>query len=144
VSVPDNWVELKGGQDQVWFAPEGGYGRVQGQDIFTHGINFGVTQSQGSLQQTMNQMINGWLQGNPNMRQLGRPQGSNAGRRYWMSARFRNTNEATGRPESVNLFATQLSNGNVLVISQVLPENETADFQDAMNRIMNSVQINDQ
>lgn len=142
VSAPDNWTEVRDG-DSVWFVPEGGYGRVQGQAVFTHGINFAINASQGNLQQTMNQMINNWLQGNPNMRQVGRPTGSNSGRRYWISTRFRNKNEATGLMEDVALFATQLSNGNVLFISTVVPQNDAGEFQDAMNRVMNSLQITD-
>jgi hypothetical protein len=141
MGVPDNWTEFRDG-DSVWFVPEGGYGSIQGRGVFTHGINFAIAPSQGSLQQTMSQMINILLQGNPNMRQVGRAQGSNTGRRYWMSTRFRNRNEATGQMETVALFATQLSNGNVLSISQVLPENDNGEFQAAFDRIMNSVQIN--
>ena len=45
VSVPENWRELRG-SNSVWFAPEGGYGQYQGQDVFTHGVNFGVFRSQ--------------------------------------------------------------------------------------------------
>ncbi len=142
VSVPENWRELND-NNSVWFVPEGGYGTIQGQPVFTHGINFAAAALQGSLQQTMNQMINTWLQNNANMRQVGRVQGGNTGRRYWMSTRFRNRNEATGQMEDVALFATQLRNGNVLFISQVLPQNDSGQFQDALNRIMNSVQIND-
>jgi beta-barrel assembly-enhancing protease len=142
VSAPDNWVEIKDG-DSVWFVPEGGYGRTQGEAVFTHGINFGINPLQGNLQQTMSQMINTWLQGNPNMRQIGRATGSNSGRRYWLSTRFRNRNEATGLMEDVALFATQLSNGNVLFISTVVPQSDAGEFQDALNRIMNSVQISD-
>lgn len=141
VSVPDNWTEFRDG-DSVWFVPEGGYGSVQGRGVFTHGINFGIAPSQGSLQQTMNQMINILLEGNPNMRQIGRAQGSNTGRRYWMSTRFRNKNEATGQMENVGLFGTQLSNGSMLFISQVLPANDNGEFQAAFDRVMNSVQIN--
>jgi len=143
VSVPDNWRELDD-SNSVWFVPEGGYGQVQGQAVFTHGVNFAVSPAQGQgLQGAMNQMINTWLQSNPNMRQIGRAQGSNTGRRYWMSTRFRNRNEATGLTETVALFATQLSNGNVLFISTVVPQNESGDFQAAFDRILNSVQIND-
>ncbi|MCU1267326.1 MAG: hypothetical protein JWM21_3644 [Acidobacteria bacterium] len=143
VSVPDNWRELNDGNNSVWFVPEGGYGQVRGQAVFTHGINFTVVPSQGGLQATMNQMINNWLQGNSNMRQIGRAQGSNSGRRYWLSTRFRNRNEATGQNETVALFATQLSNGNTLFISTVVPQTDAADFQATFDRIMNSVQIND-
>ena len=143
VSVPDNWRELDD-NNSVWFVPEGGYGQIQGQPVFTHGINFAVAPSQGQgLQAAMNQMINTWLQSNPNMRQIGRAQGSNSGRRYWLSTRFQNRNEATGKTETVALFATQLSNGNVLFISTVVPQNESGEYQAAFDRILNSVQIND-
>lgn len=144
VSVPDNWRELGDGNSSVWFVPEGGYGQVRGQDVFTHGINFTVGPAQGQgLQGAMNQMINTWLQDNPNMSQVGRTQGSNSGRRYWLSTRFRNRNGATGQTETMALFATQLNNGNVLFISTVAPQNEASDFQAAFDRILNSVQIGD-
>jgi len=144
VSVPDNWRELSDSNNSVWYAPEGGYGQIQGQAVFTHGINFSVVPAQGQgLQAAMNQMTNTWLQGNPNMRQIGRAQGSNSGRRYWLSTRFNNRNEATGQTETVALFATQLGNGNVLFLSTVVPQKEAADFQAAFDRIMNSVQISE-
>jgi beta-barrel assembly-enhancing protease len=145
LSVPDNWRQLgDNNTSSIWFVPEGGYGQVNGQDVFTHGINFSVApaQSQG-LQGAMNQMINSWLQDNPNMRQIGRSQGSNSGRRYWMSTRFTNRNEATGKTETIALFGTQLNNGKVLFISTVMPQNEASEFQAAFDRIMNSVQINE-
>ncbi|HXD33900.1 MAG TPA: M48 family metallopeptidase [Pyrinomonadaceae bacterium] len=142
MSAPDNWAELKDG-NSVWFVPEGGYGSVQGQAVFTHGINFAIGPQDRNLQQTMNEMVNNWLQGNRNMRQIGRVVGSNTGRRYWLSTRFRNRNEATNVQEDIALFATQLSNGNVLFISTVVPQNESAEFQEAINRIMNSLQISD-
>ncbi|MDQ2856962.1 MAG: M48 family metallopeptidase [Acidobacteriota bacterium] len=145
VNVPDNWREVNDGNTSVWFVPEGGFGQLQGQPVFTHGINFTVVtppQRQG-LQAAMNQMINTWLQSNPNMTQIGRAQGSNSGRRYWLSTRFRNRNEATRKTETVALFATQLSDGRVLFISTVMPQDEAGDFQATFDRIMNSVQISE-
>jgi hypothetical protein len=145
VNVPDNWREVNDGNTSVWFVPEGGSGQLQGQAVFTHGINFTITtptQRQG-LQAAMNQMINTWLQSNPNMIQIGRAQGSNSGRRYWLSTRFRNRNEATSKTETIALFATQLSDGRVLFISTVMPQDEAGDFQATYDRIMNSVQISE-
>ena len=142
VSIPDNWVQIGEGES-VWFAPEGGYGNNQGQAIFTHGINFGVTAAQGSLQQTMSQTTNTWLQSNRDMRQVGRTEGTNVGRRYWMISRFTNRIEATGGTEEITLLATQLRDGNVLFVTEVLPQNETSQFQSALQRILNSLQINE-
>src|SRR5687767_7578358 len=45
VNVPGNWRQL-GGNNSIWYAPEGGYGQYQNQEIFTHGVNFGVAQTQ--------------------------------------------------------------------------------------------------
>src|SRR5438045_4436344 len=44
VSVPSNWRQLNEGSS-VWFVPEGGYGQANGQAVFTHGVNFGVAQT---------------------------------------------------------------------------------------------------
>jgi len=143
VRVPDNWRELRESDSSVWFAPEGGYGQVGGQTVFTHGIEFSVARGQGlGLRAATQQMINSWLQTNRNMRQIGQLQGSNSGRRYWMRADFTNVNEATGRSERVALMATQLNNGDILFISTVVPQNESGAFQSAFSNILNSLQLN--
>jgi Zn-dependent protease with chaperone function len=144
VSVPDNWRQVNDNNNSVWFVPEGAYGQVQGQSVFTHGVNFIAVPAQGqNLRSVTDQMINNLLQSNPNMRQIGRAQISNSNGRNWMSTRFSNRNEATGRTETIALFATQLRDGNVLFISTVAPQNESGVFQDTFNRIINSVQLND-
>jgi hypothetical protein len=143
IKVPDNWSERRE-NDSVWFAPEGAYGQVGGQHVFTHGINFKVMNSIAqSLNAANDQMISNLLQSHPKMLRIGRSQGSNRATRYWMRTEFTNVNEATGKTETVALFATQLSNGNVLFISTVVPQNESGEFQAAFDRVLNSVQIND-
>jgi hypothetical protein len=142
VKVPDNWREIRD-NDSVWFVPEGAYGQVGGQTVFTHGINFSVVQGQGqSLRAANDQRVESLLRGNPNMRQLGRSTGTNTGTRYWMRTEFTNVNEATGRTENIGLATTQLRNGSVLFISTVLPQNDSSLFQNAFANILNSLQLN--
>src|SRR5688572_9246590 len=58
VNVPGNWRQL-GGNNSIWYAPEGGYGQYQNQEIFTHGVNFGVAQTQSrNLQQSTQEFLN--------------------------------------------------------------------------------------
>jgi len=45
VDVPDNWREMPS-ENSVWFLPEGAAGQIQGQTVFTHGVNVGVVQAQ--------------------------------------------------------------------------------------------------
>ena len=56
----------------MWFVPEGGYGQVNGQPVFTHGVSFGVAQtSNRNLQRASEELINSLAQGNNNLRMSG-------------------------------------------------------------------------
>ena len=104
VSIPDNWRELRG-NNSVWFAPEGGYGQYQGQDVFTHGVNFGVFRSQSrDLRQATQELVGTFTQGNQNMRQSGGVARSNIGGRGGYNTQLSNINEATGQRENVTVI----------------------------------------
>ncbi|HET9713826.1 MAG TPA: M48 family metallopeptidase, partial [Pyrinomonadaceae bacterium] len=71
VSVPSNWRQVNE-SNAVWFVPEGGYGQVNGQAIFTHGASFGVAQTNNrNLQRATEELINSFAQGNNNLRMSG-------------------------------------------------------------------------
>ena len=143
VSIPDNWRELRG-NNSVWFAPEGGYGQYQGQDVFTHGVNFGVFRSQSrDLRQATQELINSFTQGNGNMRQSGGTTRSNIGGRSGYSNQFTNINEATGERENVTLISTQLRNGDVFYMIAVAPQSEARSFTNAFNTILRSTRLSD-
>jgi hypothetical protein len=142
LKVPDNWRELRE-SDSVWFVPEGATGQVTGQQVFTHGMNFGVVHAQGKTVRVANdEKVSELLQGNRRMRQVGRSQGTNVGTRYWMRSEFTNVNEATGATETIALLATPLRNGDVLFITMLAPQSDSARFQSAFTNVLNSVQIN--
>jgi hypothetical protein len=143
LKAPDNWRQLRETDSSIWFVPEGAYGEVGGQQVYTHGINFSVSQSQGQgLRVANEQKVNELLQSNRSMRQLGRAVGSNTGTRYWLRTEFTNTNEATGRTETIALASTLLRNGEVLFIATVVPQSDAGRFQSAFATILSSVQIN--
>lgn len=143
VSIPENWRELRG-NNSVWFAPEGGYGQYQGQDVFTHGVNFGVFRSQSrDLRQATQELINSFTQGNTNMRQSGGAQRSNIGGRSGYSMQLTNINEATGQRENVALVTTQLRNGEVFYMIAVAPQSEARSFSNAFNTILRSTRLTD-
>jgi hypothetical protein len=141
LSVPSNWRELPSG-DSVWFAPDGAYGQHQGQAVFTHGVNFGVAQTQSrNFQQATNEFLQGLAQSN-NMRQRTGLQRTTLGGRAGLSTSFTNINEATGQAENVTVITTQLRDGRLLYMIAVAPENEAATFQNAFRTVMRTVQIN--
>jgi predicted Zn-dependent protease len=142
VSVPNNWRELAG-SNSVWFAPEGAYGQYQNQAIFTHGVQFGVAQTQSrGLQQATNEFLNSLGVGNGTMRQRSGLQRTTVAGRTGLTTTLLNTNEATGQAEVVTVVTTQLRNGQVLYMIAVAPDNEATSYQTAFRNILNSLQIN--
>ena len=68
VSVPSNWRELQDSDDSVTFAPAGGYGAYNGQNVFTHGMQIGVGRSNGrDLETSTDALIEAISQGNPDL-----------------------------------------------------------------------------
>ena len=142
VSVPSNWRQVNE-SNAVWFVPEGGYGQVNGQAIFTHGASFAVAQTNNrNLQRATEEVINGFTQGNNNMRVSGGQQRTTMSGRTALFTTLSNVNEATGRPENVRLITTQLRDGQVFYMIAVAPQNER-NFENAFETILRSIRLND-
>ena len=143
LAVPDNWRELAE-QGSVWYAPNGGYGSANGQNVFTHGVNIGTAQTNNrNLQQATNEFLNGLQQGNGNLRSRSGYQRTDVAGRTGLSISLSNTNEATGQPEVVSVVTTQLRSGELLYLITVAPESDYANYQATFQNILRSVQLND-
>jgi len=144
VSVPENWRELRDQGNSVWFAPSGAYGSDNGQAVYTHGVNFGVSQSNSrNLQQATNDFINNLQQGSGNLRARGGYQRTSINGRQALTIALNNTNEATGRPEIVQVITTQLRNGELFYMIAVSPDNELSNYQNVFQNIVRSLQLTD-
>lgn len=143
VSVPDNWRQLSE-SDSVWFSPEGAYGQYQGQVVYTHGVNFGLAQTQSrNLQQATQEFLNNLSQGNSNVRQRGGLVRATVGGRAGLTTSLTNTNEATGQAESLTVLTTQLRNGQLFYMIAVAPDNESTGYQAAFRNVLRSLQLSD-
>ena len=143
VSVPSNWRQLSE-SNSVWFSPEGAYGQYQNQVVYTHGVNFGLAQTQSrGLQQGSQELLNSLTQGNTNLRQRSNWVRTTVGGRTGLTTSITNTNEATGGAEAITLITTQLRNGQLFYMIAVAPENESASYQTAFRSVLRSLQISD-
>jgi len=143
VSVPSNWQQLSE-NSSVWFSPQGAYGQYQGQVVYTHGVNFGVGQTQSrNVQQATQEFLNGLTQGNPNLRQRGGLVRTTVGGRAGLTTTLTNVNEATGQAEAITVITTQLRNGELFYMLAVAPENELGSYQSAFRTVLRSLQLND-
>ena len=141
VSVPSNWRQLSEGSS-VWFAPEGAYGQVQNQAVFTHGVNLGVANTQSrNLQQATSEFLSSLGVGNGNLRQRTGFQRTTVAGRSGLTTSLSNVNEATGQAETITVITTQTRDGQLLFLLTVAPQNEVRSYQTAFSNIYRSLQI---
>lgn len=143
ISVPVNWRELPS-NDSVTFAPEGAYREVQGQFVFTHGIQVGAVRAQSSsLRSATDDLIRELTQGNPNLRRNGSYQRESLGRRDGLSASMTNVSELSGRPELVTVYTTMLRSGELFYLFAVSPQEESQNYQHVFTAVLGTVAVND-
>ena len=141
VSVPDNWQELPG-NNTVTFAPEGGYGASNGQSVFTHGIEIGVSRNEShDLQSATSELIDSLAQSNPQMGRPSRSERINIDGRPALRTTVSNVSEATRARESIALYTTQLPDGSLLYAIGVAPENAFGGYSDVFDRVVSSLRV---
>lgn len=145
ISVPSNWEPVSGNGGTVTYAPEGGYFRSQsGGSVFTHGVEVGVAEVQGnSLQQKTEQIIRSFTQANPQLRRQTGYSRTNVGGRQGLTVTLSNVSEATGQTEAVNVSTAQLSDGRLVFLVGVAPNEEARAYLDAFGRVRQALQIED-
>jgi hypothetical protein len=143
LQVPDNWRQL-GGNNELTFVPEGAYGQVQGQFVFTHGVQVGVANVGGNnLRQATDQYIGELTQGNRNLRMSGGYARANVGNREGLSVALSNVNEVTRRNEVITVYTTRLRNGSLFYMVAVAPRDEYGSYQRVFQSIVRTVELND-
>lgn len=144
VTVPENWTQLSN-NGGVTYAPEGAYTATQNGDMaFTRGVEFGVAQGgSGNLQQDASALLNQFARTNPDLRQRSGFSRTNFGGRQGVMTTLSNVSEVTGQPEYITLTTTELRNGNILYMIGVAPQNEAGTYDNAFNRVRQSLQLMD-
>jgi hypothetical protein len=143
VSVPANWQELQD-ESTVTFAPDGAYGAVSGQNVFTHGMEFGVARNEShDLQTATDELIQSLGRGNPNLRRSGGYSRGSIGGRGGLRAVLSNRSEVTGEDEAIEIYTAQLRNGNLFYAIGVAPQGEYSTYRNVFNRVIGSVRLMD-
>jgi Zn-dependent protease with chaperone function len=145
LSLPSNWQEVSGGNDGVTYAPEGGYIESGDNSAFTHGFQVGVTNVRGSgnLQRDTEGLIQAFAKGNPQLRASGNYARDRISGRNAIRTMLSNVSEVTGQREIVSLTTTQLADGRVLYLIGVSPQNEANAYENAFQRVRQSIQLAD-
>jgi Zn-dependent protease with chaperone function len=143
ISVPSNWRELPG-SSVVTFAPDGAYGRVNGRNVFTHGIQVGIERNERhDLEQATDDFIDGLVRSNPRLARRAPPVAANMADRNALMTTLENTSEATGRSETIQVFTTKLRDGTLFYAVAVAPGPDFDTYAPTFDHVIQSVRIQD-
>jgi beta-barrel assembly-enhancing protease len=142
VQVPANWRDFGDG-NSVTFAPDGAFGELQGQSVFTHGAMLGVAQTQArNLRQATDEYVSALLQGNSYLRQQSNYRRGSIDGRNALMITLAGQSPATGRTEVVTVYTTLLRNGQLFYVINVAPREEYSAYESAFGEMLRSIDIN--
>ncbi len=143
IAVPNNWRELPG-STSVTFAPTGAFGQVNGQNIFTHGVEVGVLRNERhELAQATDDFIESLGQSNPRLRQRSDPLATTVANRRALQTRLENVSDATNQPEDIQLFTTRMSDGTLFYVIAVVPASDARSYEGAFQQVVRSIRLTD-
>jgi hypothetical protein len=141
-SVPENWTNLNA-KTSIKAVPQNGYGPVNGQTVFSHGVEFGVVQAQSrDLREATNAWLKSVAQGNPDLRVNGQQQTVQLSQRSALSTPLVNPSPLGGQ-ERIGVYTTLLADGTLFYYLTVVQEKDASAFQETFQRIGNSIRLTD-
>ena len=139
-NVPADWTSLSS-SNSVRVVPQNGYGELNGQTLWTHGVEFGIARtSSRDLREATTLWLRGIREGNPDMRALGAPQTVKLSQRPALASAFANPSPLGGS-ERITFSTTFLADGMLFYYLTVAPEDDLAGFQDAFERVRQSIRL---
>jgi hypothetical protein len=140
--VPSNWTTLTS-NSAIKIVPQNGYGQLNGQTVFSHGAEFGVTKA---TTRDLREATNAWLkavaQANPELRLAGEQQTIRMSQRTALATPLVNPSPLGGQ-ERIGLYTTFLVDGTIFYYLTIVPEKEAAAFQESFRRIGESIRLTD-
>ena len=141
VSVPTNWREI-GGNNDVTFAPEGAYGDVNGQNVFTHGAQIGLARNEThDLATATDELIQSLGQGNPQLRRASNGARATLGGQEALRTSLSNVSEVTGSEERIDLYTSLMRDGTLFYVIGVAPEADYGDYSSVFSKVVRSIQF---
>ena len=141
-SVPSNWTALSSSRS-IKIVPENGYGPLNGETVFTHGVEFGVVRpSSRDLGQATNAWLNSIAESNPELRKAGDPQSLRLSQRSAIATPLTNKSPLGGE-ERITVYTTFLVDGTLFYYLTVVPDADADKLQPAFKQIGQSIRLTD-
>jgi beta-barrel assembly-enhancing protease len=141
-AVPSNWQAVTS-NSTVKFVPQNAYGELNGETVFTHGVELGVARAASrDLVESTDALLNALAQGNPNLRQVEQPRQTRLSQRTAIEHQLVNRTPNGGQ-ERVGLITTFLSDGSLFYMLTIVPSAESSRYQPAFSRVASNLRLTD-
>jgi len=141
-AVPADWTGIAS-KSVIKVVPKNGYGQVNGQTVFSHGIEFGVAQpASRDLQQATNAWLKAVAQNNPELRLAGSQTAARISERSAIITPLVNPSPLGGS-ERIVIWTTFLTDGTLFYYLSVVPEQDAEAFRETFRRVGESIRLTD-
>jgi beta-barrel assembly-enhancing protease len=139
-AVPSNWTSVSS-NSSIKVVPQNGYGPLNGEVVFSHGVEFGVVKAQSrNLQEATNAWLQTVGQANPQLRTTGPQQAIRISQRSAIATPLVNPSPLGGQ-ERIGLYTTFLADGSLFYYLTIVPEGEAQNYQQTFRRIGESLRL---
>ena len=139
-SAPDNWTKLAS-KSAIKVVPENGYGQANGQNIFTHGVEFGVTQANSrDLVDATRTFLGAMAKNNPDLKLSGDQQMTKISGRTALHVPLVNPSPLGGQ-DRITMTTVFLAEGTLFYFLTIVPEKDAAVFMPAFRKIFQSIKL---
>jgi Zn-dependent protease with chaperone function len=141
-SVPTNWTTLSS-SNSIKVVPENGYGPLNGQTVFSHGVEFGIAKA-GSrdLQAATDAWLQAVTQSNPELHLTGTQESLRISQRSALSTPLTNPSPLGGQ-ERITVYTTFLADGTLFYYLTVAPERDADALRDVFQHVGESIRLTD-
>jgi len=138
--VPKNWTSLPS-KSAIKVVPENGYGQLNGQNVFSHGVEFGILRAESrDLQEATNAWLKAVAQNNPELRLAGSQQSVRISQRSGIATPLVNPSPLGGK-EHINVYTTFLADGTLFYYLTVVPEKDAQAFAETFQHVGESIRL---
>ena len=142
VSVPSNWRTIQS-SGTLRVVPENGYGEMNGQVVFTHGIEFGVSKAASrDLQEATVTWLKAIARSNPELRVAGQQQYVKMSGRTALATPLSNPSPLGGS-ETIGVYTTFLADGSLFYYITIAPQGDSPTYQQTFVKIGQSIRLTD-
>jgi hypothetical protein len=139
-AVPTNWTSLAS-KTAIKVVPQNGYGPLNGQTVFSHGVEFGVVKAgTRDLREATNTWLKAVAENNPELRLAGEQQSIRMSQRSALSTPLVNPSPLGGQ-EHIGLYTTFLVDGTLFYYLTIVPEKDAEAFQETFQRVGQSIRL---